>query len=391
MGICQKTPEIEALTRSLRRFIETELHPVEHRIETMQEAVAEFIEPLREKAKKLGFYAMNMPAEVGGGGLGTLEMCFAEEQIGRTSPVLIRQVFGQVYLMLMACKGAQRERYLLPTVRGERNCCMAISEPNAGSDAANITTTAEPKGDGFVINGLKHFISDGDRADYAIVLAVTDRAKRVKGGITAFLVDKGTPGFTVGSSQKMMGQRGVGHVELHFTNCQVGPDQVLGEIGQGFPMIFASVSRVRLAQIGARAVGMSGRLLDLCTAYASERHQFGNKIGEFQMVQEMLADMATEMYAARTMVLSTAADVDAGVDCREKVSMVKLFASEMVNRVADRAVQIFGGMGVCSDLPIERFYRDSRVLRIYDGTSEIQRSRIATTLLRGGAAALGLD
>lgn len=389
MTICQKSPEVEALTRSLRKFIETELHPVEHEIEAMQSGVSDFIKPLREKAKALGFYAMNMPADVGGGGLGALEMCFAEEQIGRTSPVLIRQVFGQVYLMLMACKGSQIERYLMPTVRGERNCCIAISEPNAGSDAGSISTTAEPSGDGFVINGLKHFISDGDRADYAIVMAVTDRTKRVKGGITAFLVDKGTPGFAVGASQKMMGQRGVGHVELHFTDCRVGPEQVLGEIGQGFPMILSSVSRVRLAQIGARAVGMTGRLLDLCTTYASERRQFGKAIGEFQMVQQMLADMATELYAARTMVLSTAADVDAGIECREKVSMVKLYASEMVGRAADRAVQIFGGMGLCQDVPIERFYRDCRVFRIYDGTSEIQRSRIATTLLRDGSSAFG--
>jgi acyl-CoA dehydrogenase len=387
----QKTPEIETLTRSLRRFIETELHPVEETIESMQGPADAFIKPLRDKAMELGFYAMNMPAEVGGGGLSTLEMCFAEEQIGRTSPVLIRQVFGQVYLMLMACKGPQIERYLLPAVRGERNCCVAISEPNAGSDAGNMATHAEPKGNGFVLNGLKHFISDGDRADFAIVLAVTDRTKRARGGITAFLVDKGTPGFSVGASQKMMGQRGVGHVELQFTDCEVGPEQVLGEIGQGFPMVLASVSRVRLAQIGARSIGMAGRLLDLSTAYASERSQFGKKIGEFQMVQQMLADMATEMFAARSMVLGTAAEVDAGIDCRDKVSMVKLFASEMVGRAADRAVQIFGGMGVCQGMSIERFYRDSRVFRIYDGTSEIQRSRIAASLLKNGPAALGFD
>ncbi|MBK7469590.1 MAG: acyl-CoA dehydrogenase [Betaproteobacteria bacterium] len=391
MTICQKSPEVEALTRSLRRFIETELHPVEHTIETMQGPPDEFIRPLRDKARALGFYAMNMPAEVGGGGLGTAEMCFAEEQIGRTSPVLIRQVFGQVYLMLMACKGAQRERYLLPTVRGERNCCIAITEPNAGSDAASITTTAEPRGEGFIINGLKHFISDGDRADYAIVMAVTDKAKRVKGGITAFLVDKNTPGFTVGAAQNMMGQRGVRHVELHFTDCYVGPEQVLGEVGQGFPMMLASVSRVRLAQIGARAVGMAGRLLDLCAAYATERTQFGKKIGDFQMIQQMLADTATEMFAARTMVMATAANVDAGIDCREQVSMVKLFASEMVNRAADRAVQIFGGMGVCQEAPVERFFRDARVFRIYDGTSEIHRARIATVLMRDGQGPLGLE
>ena len=389
--ISQKTPDIEMLTRSLRRFIEAELHPLEQKIEMMQEPPDDIIRPLREKAKALGFFAMNMPAEVGGGGLSTLEMCFAEEQIGRTSPVLIRQVFGQVYLMLLACRGEQRERYLLPTVRGERNCCIAITEPNSGSDAASITSTAEPRGNGFVINGLKHFISDGDRADYAIVMAVTDKAKRVKGGVTAFLVDKDTPGFRVGASQQMMGQQGVRHVELQFSDCYVGPEQVLGEVGQGFPMMLASVSRVRLAQIGARAVGMAGRLLDLSAVYASQRSQFGKKIGEFQMIQQMLADMATEMFAARTMVMVTAANVDAGIECREQVSMVKLFASEMVNRAADRAVQIFGGMGVCKEAPVERFFRDARVFRIYDGTSEIHRGRIANVLMRDGQGPLGLE
>ena len=215
----------------------------------------------------------------------TLTDAYLQQPLGKPPA---RVALAAYYRGLASTSIAERERYLLPTVGGERHCCIAITEPNAGSDAASITTTAEPRGEGFIINGLKHFISDGDRADYAIVMAVTDKAKRVKGGITAFLVDKNTPGFTVGAAQNMMGQRGVRHVELHFTDCYVGPEQVLGEVGQGFPMMLASVSRVRLAQIGARAVGMAGRLLDLCAAYATERTQFGKKIGEFQMIQQML-------------------------------------------------------------------------------------------------------
>jgi len=378
--------EMQDLTRSLKRFIEAELHPIEATIEDQGIVTPELINPLRRKSMELGYFAMNMPMEVGGGGLNTVEMCLVEEQLGRTSPVLIRRVFGQVYLMLMECRGEQVERYLTPSVKGERNCCIAITEPNAGSDAGNISTLAEQDGDFFILNGRKHFISDGDYADYAIVMAVTDRSKRARGGITAFLVDKGLPGFTVGREQKMLGQRGVKHCELVFENCRVPATQVLGEVGQGFPLMLKSVSRVRLAQIGARSIGMATRLLEECAEYARQRVQFGKPIVEYQLIQQMLADTATEIFAARTMVLNAAWHVDQGNDARDKISMVKLFASEMVNRVADRAVQIFGGMGVCEDMPIERLFRDARVFRIYDGTSEIHRGRIASSIASGRAA-----
>ena len=372
------------LVETVQRFVETEVQPLEEETEAAGRVPPAKLAPLKAKAQALGLYAMNMPAEVGGGGLSAVDMCLVEEQLGKTSDALIRRVFGQVYDMLLACKGPQREKYLLPTVKGDAICCMAITEPGAGSDAASASTMAVHDGEHFVLNGRKHFISDGDIADYAIVMAVTDREKRARGGITLFLVDKGTPGFSVGRVQKMMGHHGYGHAELVFEDCRVPAANVLGEIGQGFKLIMSSISRVRLAHIGARSVGMAGRVLELCRRYAAERKQFGQAIGEFQMVQQMLADMATDIFATRLMVLNTAWELDRGADPRDKLSMVKLQASEMMGRVADKGVQIFGGMGFCQEMPLERIYRDARVLRIYDGTSEIHRMLIARSVIKNG-------
>jgi acyl-CoA dehydrogenase len=316
-------------------------------------------------------------------------MCLVEEQLGKTTEALIRNIFGQVYEMLTACKGRQREEYLFPSVRGERICAFGITEPEAGSDAASIRTTAVRDGDDYVLNGSKHFISDGDIADFAVVMALTDPEKRARGGITLFLVDRDSPGYRIGRVQPMMGHLGCNHAELVFENCRVGADKILGEPGEGFRLIMSTVSRVRLAHIGARSVGMASRVLELARNHAAERRQFGQPIGEFQMVQKMLADMATDIFAARMMILNTAWELDQGRDPRDKLSMVKVYASEMMNRVADQGIQIFGGMGWCKELPLERVYRDSRVLRIYDGTSEIHRMLIARNLLKNGFALEG--
>ena len=376
--------ETRLLIETVRRFVEAEVRPLEAEVEELGRIPQEKLVAVKGRAQALGLYAMNMPAEVGGGGLSTVDTCLVEEQLGTTSDALIRRVFGQVYDMLLACEGAQRDDYLLPTVHGDKICAMAITEPGAGSDAANISTTAVPDGKTFIINGRKHFISDGDIADYAIVMALTDAEKRARGGITLFLVDRDTPGFSVGRVQPMLGHRGYGHAELVFEDCRVGADRILGELGEGFRLIMSTVSRVRLAHIGARSVGMAGRVLEMARTYANERRQFGQAIGQFQMVQQMLADMATEIFAARSMVLNTAWEVDQGRDPRDKLSMVKLFASEMMGRVADRGLQIFGGMGYSKEMPLERIYRDSRVLRIYDGTSEVHRMLIARQVLKNG-------
>ncbi|HVX99116.1 MAG TPA: acyl-CoA dehydrogenase family protein [Pseudorhodoplanes sp.] len=376
--------ETRMLVETVRRFVETEVQPLEREVEELGHIPDEKMRTLRSRAQALGLFAMNMPAEVGGGGLSTSEMCMVEEEFGKTSDALIRRTFGQVYPMLMACRGEQRERYLIPTVKGDRICAMAITEPGAGSDAASISTSARLEGNEWVLDGTKHFISDGDIADYVIVMALTDKEKRARGGITLFLVDKGTPGFRVARRQPMMGHRGYGHAELTFVNCRIPAGNVLGEVGEGFKLIMESVSAVRLAHIGARCVGMARRVLEMMRNHANERRQFGKPIGEFQMIQQMIADSATEIFATRSMVLATAAELDRGIDCRDKVSMVKLFASEMLGRVADRGIQVFGGMGYSRDLPLERIARDARVTRIYDGTSEIHRMLIARSVLKKG-------
>ena len=209
------------LVDTVRRFVETEVQPLEDEVERTATVPADKLAVTKAKAQKLGLYAMNMPADVGGGGLSCIEHCLVEEEFGKTSDALIRRVFGQVYPMLMACKGDQVERYLLPTVKGDKICAMAITEPGAGSDAASISTTAHLDGDEWVLNGTKHFISDGDIADYVILMALTDKDKRARGGITLFLVDRGTPGFKVARTQPMMGHRGYGHAELSFEDCRI--------------------------------------------------------------------------------------------------------------------------------------------------------------------------
>jgi len=372
------------LIDTVRRFVETEVHPLEDEVERTATVPAEALKIMKSRAQALGLFAMNMPAEVGGGGLTCVQHCLVEEELGKTSDALIRRVFGQVYPMLMACQGDQVGKYLLPTVKGDLICAMAITEPGAGSDAASISTTADLEGGEWVLNGTKHFISDGDIADYVIVMALTDQDKRARGGITLFLVDKGAPGFSVARTQPMMGHRGYGHAELVFDQCRVPASAVLGEVGSGFKLIMKSVLQIRLAHIGARAVGMAQRALEMMRKYAGDRRQFGQPIGDFQMVQKLIADSATEIFAVKMMVLNAAWEIDQGLEPRDKVSMIKVAASEMQGRVVDRAIQVFGGMGFSKDLPLERMYRDARVTRIYDGTSEIHRMLVARSTIKNG-------
>lgn len=379
--------ETQLLLDSVRRFIKEELAPHEAEVEEVQYVRPELAKELRDKAKSLGLFAMGMPAECGGGGLSVVDMCLCEEEFGFTKDALVRRAFGAVPGSLENCVGAQREKYLLPAVRGDINVALGMTEPNAGSDAAGIKTTARRDGDDYIINGSKHFISDADVADAFIVTAVTDPAKGPK-GISAFLIDKGTPGFTVGRIQYMMGLRATNHSELVFENVRLAKEQMLGPEGSGLFQALSTINRVRLGMVGGRSVGMARKLLQMSIDYANERKQFGQAIGQFQMVQAMLADMATEIFAARMMVLNAAWETDQGFDPREKVSMVKYYASEMLGRVADKAVQIFGGMGYCREMPLEQLYRDARVYRIFDGASDIHRVVIARSLLKNGRQAL---
>ena len=375
------------LLDTVRRFVRTELFPIEEEVEREGALAPERAAGIFGKARALGLYAMNMPCELGGGGLSAVQICLVEEQFGHTKDILIRRAFGNAYEVLLECRGVQRERWLAPVVRGERVCSIAITEPGAGSDAAGIRTRAARDGDGWRLNGAKHFVSDGLFSDFFVVSAGTDPDAGAR-GISLFLVDKAMDGVRVGRDQPMMGLAGTSHVELFFDDVALGPECLLGAPGRGLALIFGTLGRIRLAHIGARALGLSRRLLVAMAAYANERRQFDRPIGDFQLVQQMIADSAMEIASARLLLLHTAWRIDRGEPAREGISMVKVQASETLGRVADRAVQIFGGAGYCKDQPIERIYRDARIFRIYDGTSEIHRGIIARGLLAQGVEAV---
>lgn len=374
--------EQRMLVDTVRGFIKDELAPLEQQVEdagALDDATAKAI---FEKASALGLYGMNIPDEFGGGGLSCLDQMMCEEQFGHTTDILIRRAFGNVYEVLLSCVGPQVDRWLTPAVKGERVCSIAFTEPGAGSDAAGIKTRAVRKGDKWVLNGMKHYISDGSFSDFFVVTAVTDPGKGHR-GISMFLVDKGTPGFSLGRDQQMMGIRGTSHLDLHFDDVELTDENLLGTEGEGLKLALSVLGRVRLAQVSARAVGKSTKILNMTLDYARDRVQFGQPIGDFQMVQQMLADSAMEINATRTALWQTADKIDRALDPRADISALKVQGGELLGRVVDRAVQIFGGMGFSKDLPIERYYRDARIYRIFDGASEVHRSVVAKTMLKG--------
>ncbi len=382
------TQEQRMLVRTIRQFVYDELIPLEDDIEATGALAPETARAIFEKSRDLGFYAMNIPEEFGGGGLSAVETMLVEEQFGHCKDILIRRAFGNVYEVLLEGDEHQRERWLLPTVRGERTCSIAITEPEAGSDAASIATRAVRDGAGpdagWILNGGKYFVSDGLFSDFFVVSAVTDPQARPR-HISLFLVDKALPGVRVGQDQQMMGLAGSSHVELFFDDVRLGPDTLIGGEGNGLRLALTALGRVRLAQVGARAVGKASRLLGYMADYANQRVQFGKPIGQFQLVQAMLADSAIEINRSRLLLHRAAAALDAGEDYRTWISMVKVDAAETLGRVADRAVQVFGGTGYTHGFPVERMYRDARIYRIFDGTSEIHRTVVAAGVLKGGA------
>ncbi len=373
------------LVDTVRSFVRRELMPFEDDVERTGEVRPELARQIRERAIAAGLYAANLPSDVGGGGLDFLGLALLERELGATSWGLQTNV-GRPSRILMACEGDQRERYLLPAARGELSECFALTEPDSGSDAPQgIRTRAERDGNGWVLNGRKHFISNADVADVAIVFAVTGEDETehgVRKRVTAFLVDKGTPGFDVSLGAPAVGHRGYHHCELTFTDCPVAPAQVLGAEGRGIELANRWLHDGRV-MVAANCVGRARRVLNLAVGWAADRKQFGKPIGSFQGVSFKLADMRTELEAAELLMLRTAWRLDRGEATDADCSMAKLYASEMLGRLTDNAVQIFGGMGVVADAPIERFWRDARIERIWDGTSEIHRHVIARAMLRG--------
>jgi acyl-CoA dehydrogenase len=378
------TPEQEMIVATVRGFVERELYPLEAEVERSGEVDPEVARMIRDRVKALGFYAPNVPVEFGGGGLDTLSFTLLERELGRASMALT-VFWGRPSNILIACTEEQRARYLAPCVAGEKIDCLAITEPDAGSDVRAMKTTARRDGGDWVLNGTKHFISHADVADFAIVFAVTGETDTPRGPrreLTCFLVDRGTPGFEIRKGYRSVSHRGYHNCILTFDDCRVSGAQVLGEVGGGMAVMNTWLFSTRLT-VAAFAVGRARRVLDMAVGWAASRRQFGRRIGEFQGTGFKLADMVTEIDAADWLTLAAAWKVDQGQDANREIASAKLFATEMLGRVTDNAVQIFGGMGLMDELPIERFWRDARVERIWDGTSEIQRHIIARMLLEG--------
>jgi acyl-CoA dehydrogenase len=372
--------EQELVVRTVRGFVERELYPLEAQVERSGELPRDIARDIQRKVLELGFYAPNIPAEHGGGGLDYLTFALLERELGRTSMAL-NHWWGRPSNILCACNAEQRDRYLLPSVRGERMDALAMTEPDAGSDVRGMKCFAKRDGDDWVVNGTKHFISHADVADFVIVFIATGEEARGRKRITCFLVDRGTPGFEIRPGYTSVSHRGYHNCILTFDDCRLPSAQILGEEGQGFEVANTWLYATRLT-VATMSVGRARRAFDIALAYAAQRQQFGQQIGKFQGVSFKLADMVTSIDAADLLTLSAAWRLDQGFPANREIAQAKVFATEMLAKVTDEAIQIHGGMGLMDDLPLERFWRDARVERIWDGTSEIQRHIISRELLR---------
>ena len=378
------TDEQRMIVETTRSFVEAELYPHEAEVERTGILRPDLVQEIRAKAIAAGLYAANMPEEVGGAGLDTLTWLLYERELGRANYALHWTCVGRPSNILLAGTTDQRERYLFPCMRGEKSDCLAMTEPGAGSDLRGMTANARQVGPDWVLNGTKHFISHADVADFAIVFVATGEEETQRGPkkrITAFFVDKGTKGFSVREGYRNVSHRGYGNSVLEFDDCRLPAEQVLGEVHEGFEVANTWLGATRL-QVAATCLGRAGRALDLAVAYAADRRQFGQTIGKFQGVSFKLADMAMELKAAELLTWEAAWRFDQGSVTEADMSMAKLKASEVLAMVADEAIQIHGGMGLMDDLPLGRIWRDARVERIWEGTSEIQRHIISRQLLR---------
>ncbi len=377
-GLTDEQRSIVAVTRA---FVERELFPHEEEVERTGVLRPELADQIRAKALAAGLYAANMPEEVGGAGLDTVTWVLYEKELGKASYALHYTAVARPSNILLAGTEAQRERYLHPCVRGEKVDCLAMTEPGAGSDMRGMRTTATRDGDGWRIKGTKHFISHADEADFVILVAVTDRDDADRARMSMFLVDLDTPGVAVHDGYRNVSHRGYTNSILDFDDVRVGADALLGEEGRGFELAGEWLGNTRL-QVAASCLGRAERALELSVKHAATREQFGQPIGKFQGVGFKLADMATELQAAELMTLYAAWKYDQGTATDGDIAMAKLKATEMLAMVADEAIQIHGGMGLMDELPLERIWRDARIERIWDGTSEIQRHIISRSLLR---------
>jgi len=377
------TDEQEMIVDTVRTFVDRELVPHEDDVERLGDVPPDLVKGIRRRSLDAGIYAANMPTEFGGGGLDNLTMAMVDRAFGWTQYAL-HYIVARPSNILQACTGDQVEDYLAPTVRGERVDCLAMSEPGAGSDVRGMSCRAERQGDDYLINGTKHFISHADLADYTILFAATGEEQTARGPkklITAFLVDHDTPGFEMASGYNCVSNRGYHNMILNFDDCRVPASKVLGKEHNGFEVANAWLGATRL-QVAAICLGRADRALSVATEWAASREQFGQQIGKFQGVSFKLADMRTKLTEAELMTYRAAWRMDRDHMTDGDAAMAKISSTEMLQFVADEAIQILGGMGLMDELPLERIWRDARVDRIWDGTSEIQRHIISREMLR---------
>ena len=375
--------EQEMIVETVRTFVEQEIYPHEELVDKQGFVPDEIGRDIAQKCKELGFFGCNFPEEVGGAGLNHFDFTLVERELGRGSNALT-VFFGRPSGILMACEGDQREKYLLPAVSGEKFDALALTEPGAGSDVRGMQCAARADGDDWIINGTKHFISHANIADFVIVFVATgeeETPRGIKKKITCFLIDRDTPGFEIEDGYASVSHRGYQNCILRFDECRVPKEQILGEVHKGFEIANEWLGATRIS-VAACSVGRARRAFELTLPYLAERKQFGQQIGKFQGVSFQLADMITEIDAAEFLTLNAAWKLDQGLDANREIASAKLYATEMLARVTDTCIQLHGGMGLMDDLPFARFWRDARVERIWDGTSEIQRHIISRDLLR---------
>lgn len=378
------TDEQRMIIETTRAFVEAELYPHEALVERSGHLPMELIREIQAKAMNAGLYAANMPEEVGGAGLDTLSWLLYERELGRANYALHWTCVARPSNILLAGNEAQRQKYLYPCIRGETWDCLAMTEPGAGSDLRGMQATARQDGTDWILNGTKHFISHADIAGFTIAFMATGEEETPRGRkkrITAFFVDKGTPGFTVREGYRNVSHRGYSNAVLEFDDCRIPADNVLGEVHKGFDVANQWLGATRL-QVAATCLGRADRALDHAVRYAADRRQFGQPIGKFQGVSFKLADMAMELKAAELLTWEAGWKFDQGSVTDSDMAMAKLKATEVLAMIADEAIQIHGGMGLMDELPLERIWRDARVERIWEGTSEIQRHIISRALLR---------
>ena len=381
--------DLKTIQMLTRKFVQEELLPLEKEVEDKDEFPEDIRLGLRNKAKELGLWNYSMPKEYGGGGVGNLGRALVCEELGHVSFSVgycggivggPRSGIGRGGEFKHATK-EQMEKYFLPVLRGEKECFMALTEPNAGCDLGNVETRAVREGDNYILNGTKMYVTAIDVSDFGLVLAVTDWEKRRRGGITCFIVEKDNPGVQVSRRISLMGRHGLKSYEVHLDNCVVPAGNILGELGHGLEVAGVELNSLRL-ECAAACMGAAERAQKMAMDYAKKRVTFGEPLAKRQLIQQMIVRAETDIYASKLMLYDVATEADQGKDITIKAMIVKCFVTEMAVRTIDRAIQIHGGLGYSKDLPLEMMYRDLRLYTIAEGATEVLEWTIARNLLR---------